>query len=983
MDKYEQHETIFHKGLSASEVEASRQQHGSNVLTPPQREPWWKLFLAKFDDPVIRILMIAAGLAILAGIAESHYTEGLGIIVAVLLATTLAFLNEYKASKEFDLLSKVTDDVPVKVLRDGGFTEVPRKDLVVGDLVHVEVGEETPADGSVVEAVLLQIDESRLTGESNPVTKFTAEQAAKLPPHDTAYAADRVLRGTMVVDGYGMLELTAVGDSTEIGQTARAAAEESGEPTPLNAQLERLSKLIGVVGLAVAVAIYAALVVRGVAMVELSLTAGQWCFFALLVTTVAVVLVRVWLPIVYDGLEFLGSSLEPPAWLETDNVRGWVINLLLGGAVMAVGVAIGWPAGLLPKSVPDWLPADAAEEFLAYFMIAVTIIVVAVPEGLAMSVTLSLAYSMRKMTATNNLVRRMHACETIGAATVICSDKTGTLTRNQMKVSEVNFPSLTRPLTSDGKPTTAERLVVEAIAVNTTAHLSRVPGEPVASLGNPTEGALLLWLDECGFDYIHRRTHFDINYQWTFTTERKYMGTLGVSPVLDKRVLHLKGAPEIVLQRCASVRTADGVQPLNPSIVSKIEEELAQYQARGMRTLAFACHEITGNHEETSIEEVATDLTWLGFVAIADPVRPEVPSAIRACRDAGVRVMMVTGDNPSTSREIARQIDLWTDGDAEKQHLTGDQFGKLDDDQAREAVAELKILSRARPLDKLRLVRLLQQRGHVVAVTGDGINDAPALNHANVGLAMGRTGTAVAKEAADIILLDDSFRSIVNAIMWGRSLYENIQRFVQFQLTINVSALCTALLGPFLGVKFPFTVIQMLWVNLIMDTFAALALATEPPHSAVMQRPPRDPADFIVTKSMTKNIFGVAAIFLVLLVGMLLYFQQHGGIDDSEPSQAGTVFFTVFVMLQFWNLFNARCLGTSRSGLAGLLDNKWFLAIAAAIFLGQVAIVQFGGQVFRTEPLSLRDWLLITAATSLVLIGGECIRFVRRLATSA
>ncbi len=766
--------------------------------------------------------------------------------------------------------------------------------------------------------------------------------------------------------------MTAVGDATEIGETAQAAAEDTEEQTPLNAQLEKLSKLIGVVGFVVAGLTFAALVIRGVAAGEVSLTWQQWCFTAVTTVSVLVALSRVWLPILYDGLEFAGIKVEAPTWLEDDSLSGWLKTVGLGLIVFTLGLGFGYVFRFVPNSLNDWLPPQVGKEFLNYFMIAVTIIVVAVPEGLAMSVTLSLAYSMKKMTASNNLVRRLNACETIGAATVICSDKTGTLTLNEMRVHEADFPCLhNQGITTDIRSQEQE-LIVESICANTTANLMRKPCEAASPLGNPTEGALLLWLDDKGIDYIRHRTNFKMSYQWTFSTERKYMATLGISPTTGNKILHVKGAPEIILARCSRVLTPEGVQRLN-GYKQTIKQALRTYQARGMRTLAFAYHEGAKNHEGLDIEHLAEDMTWLGFVAIADPVRLEVPEAIHACRKAGVLVKVVTGDNSETAKEIARQIGLWEQDDTSDKHITGPEFAQLGDEEAKEVATKLKVLSRARPLDKLRLVKLLQAAGNVVAVTGDGTNDAPALNYANVGLAMGKTGTSVAKEASDIILLDDSFRSIVNAIMWGRSLYQNIQKFILFQLTINVAALGIALLGPFIGIKLPLTVIQMLWVNLIMDTFAALALATEPPNKKVMQSPPRNAKDFIISSAMAKNILGTASIFLVILVGFLLYIQKDS-VDSPERSYDLSVFFTTFVMLQFWNLFNARCFGLKQSAFTKITRNKGFLAIAAAILAGQILIVQFGGSIFRTVPLSIKDWLLIIAGTSVVLWIGEILR---------
>lgn len=960
------------KGLTSTEVEASRQKYGRNILTPPERDPWWKLLLEKFDDPVIRILIIAAIIAVGVGIADGKYAEGIGIIIAILLATTLAFVNEYKANKEFDILNQVNDEAPVKVIRNGNITTVPKKDLVVDDIALIELGEEVPADGEILDAVSLHVNESCLTGESVPVHKVSHEEAAAQPTEDTAYARDRLYRGTMIADGHGIMRLSAVGDKTEVGETARTAAEETEEQTPLNIQLERLSKLIGVVGFTVAALIYTALVIRDIFTGELVLSLHQWYFVGVLKIAIIIALVRVWLPIVYDGFELFGKDVQAPEWLENDSLIGWAKTAGIGLGLLIIGTLFGYLVGLTPGAAESWLPTEIGRNFLTYFMIAVTIIVVAVPEGLAMSVTLSLAYSMRKMTAANNLVRRMHACETIGAATVICSDKTGTLTLNQMQVYEVDFPCL------DGKTTLAreqgkqeEHLIVEAIAANTTAHLDRSSGSSVP-LGNPTEGALLLWLEKMGIDYVLQRDEFPINYQWTFSTDRKYMATLGNSPAASTNILHIKGAPEIILSRCSQVLTPQGKRPLQEQEKADIEAKLHDYQQRGMRTLAFAYQGAPSQH--TDIEAMTHDLIWLGFVAIADPIRPEVPEAIRTCREAGINVTIVTGDNSETAKEIARQIHLWEEHDTEDQHLTGRDFEQLSDEEAEQVVTKLKVVSRARPLDKMRLVKLLQKRKQVVAVTGDGTNDAPALNYANVGLSMGKTGTSVAKEASDIVLLDDSFTSIVKGVMWGRSLYENIQRFILFQLTINVAALGIALLGPFIGVKIPLTVTQMLWVNLIMDTFAALALATEPPHWAVMKRPPRDPHDFILSKAMTKNILTVAAAFLVFFVGLLIYIQGDGVVSLHEL----TIFFTIFVMCQFWNMFNARCLSLTHSAFDHLFENKGFVAIASAIFVGQIFIIQVGGTAFRTVPLSLQEWVIIIVGTSVVLWAGELWRWMQR-----
>jgi Ca2+-transporting ATPase len=961
--------TLRFTGLTPEQVEANRAQYGSNILTPPETEPWWKLYLEKFEDPVIRILIIAAVITILVGIVDGSYVEGVAIVIAILLATTLAFVNEYRAQREFDVLNRVSDDAPTNVIRGGAYVSVARKELVVGDIVLIEEGDELPADGYVREAVSLQINEALLTGESMPVAKIAdAPGTAQMSPDS------HVFRSTLTMTGHGVIEVSAVGNHTKIGEIAREAIADTDEVTPLNAQLERLSKLIGVLGFSIAALTYAALVVHAAAVGDLVLNGQQWTFFAIVVVGVLIMMSRIWLPIVFDAFEIAGRHVKPPRWAQDNSAKGWALSAAAGVGVLAVGILLGSALGLIAPSPDQWLPGEAGIEFLHFFMIAVTIIVVAVPEGLPMSVTLSLAYSMRRMTATNNLVRRMHATETVGAATVICSDKTGTLTLNQMRVREVQFPALGNRTLSRELDLDIEKMIAEAFSVNATANLSRVPGEPVRPLGDTTEGALLLYMHERGIDYIQHRDNFQIDLQLTFSAERKYMGTLGRSVVSETPLLYIKGAPEIVLEQCTRVLTENGIEPLDAEQRLNIEDHIRGYQRRGMRTLGFS-YKPVANENTLTVEQLATEMVWLGYVAIADPIRPEVPTAIQACRDAGIAVKIVTGDNSETAKEIARQIGLWDLADDENPnaHMTGVDFAKLDDDARRAAVRSLKVLSRARPNDKTLLVTTLQSNDEVVAVTGDGTNDAPALNYANVGLAMG-SGTDIAKEASDIVLLDDSFRSIVNAVMWGRSLYQNIQRFILFQLTINVAALGISLLGPFIGVEFPLTVIQMLWVNLIMDTFASLALATEPARWDVMKRPPRKSTDFIISPEMARRILGLGLTFVVVLLGFLLIMGR-----DGITAHELTLFYATFIILQFWNLFNARVLGLNLPTFKGMSENRLFGIIAAAILIGTVLIIQFGGEIFRTTPLSVVEWLVILVATSPVVLVREFLRYSRKL----
>lgn len=883
----------FHLGLTDQEVLQSREKHGVNLLTPPKRPSLLKLYLEKFEDPVVRVLLVAAVFSLIISIIENEYAETIGIIAAILLATGIGFYFEYDANKKFDLLNAVNEETLVKVIRNGRIQEIPRKDVVVGDIVVLETGEEIPADGELIEAISLQVNESNLTGE--PVINKTTVEADF--DEEATYASNLVMRGTTVVDGHGSMKVLRVGDATEIGKVARQSTEQSTEPTPLNIQLTKLANLIGKIGFTVA------------------------------------------------GLAFLIFFIKDVVlYFDFGALNGW----------------------------HDWLPV--LERTLKYFMMAVTLIVVAVPEGLPMSVTLSLALNMRRMLATNNLVRKMHACETMGAITVICTDKTGTLTQNLMQVHEPNFYGL-----KDGGKLADDdisKLIAEGISANSTAFLEETgEGEKPKGVGNPTEVALLLWLNGQNRNYLELRERAQVLDQLTFSTERKFMATLVKSPLIGKKVLYIKGAPEIVLGKCKEV-ILDGRRVDSVEYRSTVEAQLLSYQNMAMRTLGFAFRIVEDNEPDDCVALVSeNNLNFLGVVAISDPIRPDVPAAVAKCQSAGIGIKIVTGDTPGTATEIARQIGLWKPEDTERNRITGVAFAELSDEEALNRVMDLKIMSRARPTDKQRLVQLLQQKGAVVAVTGDGTNDAPALNHAQVGLSMG-TGTSVAKEASDITLLDDSFNSIGTAVMWGRSLYKNIQRFIVFQLTINFVALLIVLLGSIVGTELPLTVTQMLWVNLIMDTFAALALASIPPSESVMNDKPRRSTDFIISKAMRQNIFGVGTVFLVVLMAMIYYFTNA---DGGMTVQRLTVFFTFFVMLQLWNLFNARVFGTTDSAFKGLAKSYGMELIVLAILGGQFLIVQFGGAVFRTEPLDWQTWLIIIGSSSLVLWIGELIRFVKRL----
>ena len=864
-------------GLTDEQVKQSREQHGKNVLTPPQRTSLWNLYLDKYRDPIIQILLVAAFVSLILAFIEKNFMETIGIFVAVFLATTVGFYFERDAAKKFNLLTALCEEQPVKVRRNGKVMEIPRHDVVVGDVVLVEVGDEVPADGELIVCNDLQINESALTGE--PVAEKSLEGGG-----DGAYPRNVILRSTMVMNGRGEFVVTAVGDATEIGKVAKKSTEQTSVETPLHMQLDKLAKMISKVGSVVSVA----------------------AFFIFLIHDI----------------------LTNPVW---------------GGK--------------------DYF--YMAEIVLKYFMMAVTLIVMAVPEGLPMAITLSLALNMRRMLKSNNLVRKLHACETMGAVTVICTDKTGTLTQNKMQVSALEL--------KQGD----EALLDTAIALNSTAELN--DGKPI---GNPTESALLLWLDAQGKDYEELRKQVNVLKQLPFSTERKMMATL--AEVDGETYLFVKGAPEIVMKKCI----------IEDRMQRQSAEELDEWQHKAMRTLAFAYKKIEASimrTSRTSTAEVvalldANDLQLQAIAAIADPIRPDVPAAVQECRHAGIEVKVVTGDTAATALEIGKQIGVFEDEpenigadgsltSLDQQMITGEQWEALSDEEAYERAKDIRVMSRARPTDKQRLVAMLQKRGEVVAVTGDGTNDAPALHYAHVGLSLG-SGTSVAKEASDMTLLDDSFKSIANAVMWGRSLYRNLQRFLFFQLVVNVAALLLVLGGSIIGTEMPLTVTQILWVNLIMDTFAALALASLPPSHEVMKEKPRKASDFIINRSMGAGILFCGISFFVVMFAFLVYCERRGrgGVDTHEL----TWFFTTFVMLQFWNLFNAKALGSNRSAFRHFFQDKGMQLVLLLVLAGQWLIVTFGGEMFRTQPLSLKEWAIIIGSTSLVLWAGELYRAVRR-----
>lgn len=883
------------QGLTSLEVEMSRAKHGSNTLTPPQREPLWHKFISKFSDPIIIILLVALALSlgvacyeyfILGDKSLTHFLEPTGVLLAVLLATGVAFYFEMRSEREFEILNQVNDEVLYTVYRDGHITQVLKADLVVGDIVRLETGEQIPADGTLLEAVSLEVDESSLTGEPMVHKSILPEDADP----DATYPTHYICRGTSVLDGHCVYRIDKVGDATEYGRVFEGAQIDDSVQTPLNRQLGRLAEIITKVSYGIAT------------------------------------------------LVLVGSA---------------IIYALDGGF-----------------STHDW--AHTLSYFLQKIMIAVTVIVVAVPEGLPMSVTLSLAYSMRSMMKTNNLVRRMHACETMGAATVICTDKTGTLTQNRMTIADTYF----------APEYEGSELIKLLMAVNSTAHLDRTTHQPI-TLGNPTEGALLLWLEAQGHDYQRLRDQHPTLSQLTFSTERKYMAT--ITKHEGRRLLLVKGAPEIVMELCQ----------LSDEHTQAYQHQLLTYQNRAYRTIGFAYQWLDQEQEAWTGGHLSiSGLSFVGIVGISDPIRPEVPDAIRSCIEAGIQVKIVTGDTPGTAQEIGRQIGLWDETCSERHIITGVEFASMSDEELMGRVQELRIMSRARPMDKERLVRLLQEQGEVVAVTGDGTNDAPALNRAHVGLSMG-DGTSVAKEASDITILDNSFASITQAVLWGRSLYLNIQRFVLFQMTINVAACLIVLLGAFLGTESPLTVTQMLWVNLIMDTFAALALASLPPNPSVMHQQPRKQTEHIVSPAMSRRIFGLGGAFVLLLVGLMQYLRHTDLEHLSDFSLVGylrhylnfepgtlsgyelSIFFCIFVFLQFWNMFNAKAYRSEGSALRGLMSSSNFLLIALVIIVGQILITSLGGQMFGVTALDLSTWVIVISSTSVVLWLGEGLRLLQ------
>lgn len=942
-------------GLTDAEVLESRRKNGTNILTPPEKDPWWKEFLDKFSDPLIIILLVAGVLAVGISFYEcfglnqdwKSFFEPIGIFLAILLATGLAFIFEQRANKAFQILNQVNDDELVEVMRNRATTTVPRKDIVVDDIVFINTGDEIPADGELLDAVTLSVDESSLTGE--PICRKTITESDF--DSEATYPSNQVLRGTKVMEGHGVMRVLRVGDTTEMGKVFEEAQIDDSVKTPLNEQLDDLADLITNISY-----VFAGLIIVGQLIHYLGWT--NW---------------QAWVLIVPVALFFCLVIKKFEDWSAKKciaTITGFVILFF----VMVIGAF-----AMIHSGADSTAWSLLLSHTLKTLMVAVTLIVVAVPEGLPMAVTLSLAYSMRRMLKTNNLVRKMHACETMGAITVICTDKTGTLTQNRMQVYKTNIYG-----------TPSNDILYEGLAVNSTAQLSDVDGK-IEVLGNPTEGALLLWLKEHGIDYATLRHNTTRLEELPFTTERKYMATT-VNSGTGKRILYVKGAPEIIFTMCTNT----------PGITKNdVEMQLSEYQNHAMRTLGIAYQELSdGDIAIRDGEIVADKLIFLGIIAISDPVRQDVPAAVKEVLNAGIKVKIVTGDTLGTAKEIARQIGLWNDTrDNDRNIITGPEFAKLSDLQLREKVKDLKIIARAKPMDKKRLVEALQANNEVVAVTGDGTNDAPALRVAHVGLSMG-SGTSVAKEASDITIIDNSFSSIGRAVMWGRSLYKNIQRFLLFQLTVNVAACFLVLVGSFIGMESPLSVTQMLWVNLIMDTFGAMALSSLPPTHKVMTEQPRDRKSKILTHSMYFELFGVGFLFFALtlafyclfnyaeVTSLTQIFNVTGGSNNEMTPYEATLLFSIFVWMHFWYMFNARCFETGES-VFKLPLSSGFKTIVAVIIIGQFFITEIAYEFFNVAPmLHTTDWhfnptgaldlLIIIVASSLVLWGREGYQLIKR-----
>lgn len=1016
-----------YSGLTDAQVLESRAKYGVNILTPPEEETFWDkvkdcrhfwlikvigvllvlsvaavlllpmfgislptnvwvgpiillvLFILtyvvaylggewdeeekKFDmDPLITILLAALVLSgaisfyqgVFGGVdGIEPYFEPIGIAIAVLLATGVAHILEAQNEKTFKSLNEVNDETLVKVIRNNNVCQVPRKDIVVGDIVILETGEEIPADCKLLEALNLNVNESSLTGE--PQCMKTTDPA--LFDKDATYPSDHIMKGCTIIEGYCTAEVFAVGDKTDSGKVFEAAQVKEGDATPLSEKLDELAGLITKTSYVLAVLIVVGRLVR---YAFIQPEHSPLMLFAYLGVSI----------LLAAGVFFILQKRK-----NDDNADDLELYQSLAFMLLPlIGVVLYFAIGT--SGAMDW--TGFIKYALDSIMIAVTLIVVAVPEGLPMAVTLSLAFSMKRLMKQNTLPRTMHACETMGATSVICTDKTGTLTKNQMQVYETAFAELANQTLSEDNTSS---LIKECIAVNTTANLDFADPSKIKAIGNPTEGALLLWLHKEGVNYLPLREEAEILDRLPFSTELKYMATIVRSKVSGKKALYVKGAPEIVMGLCK----------ITDDDRKHYDAKLAEYQSKAMRTLGFAYAELKDD-EDVFFEgklSVAT-LSMMGVVAISDPVREDVPAAIRECIDAGIGVKIVTGDTPGTAKEIGRQVGLWTDADTDANILIGQDISNMTDDELRKRLPEVKIISRARPNDKERVVRILKELDYVVAVTGDGTNDAPALNAANVGLSMG-DGTAVAKEASDMTIIDNSFSTIANAVMWGRSLYKNIKRFILFQMTVNVAACLIVLIGAFIGTESPLTVTQMLWVNLIMDTFAALALASLPPTHTVMKEKPRSVNEHIL-KGMGSGILGVGLAFTIILLAILLFFQHTdvtsltnlsfnwGAYNGLSAYELG-LFFTIFVMLQFWNLFNAKAFMTNSSAFKGISwkNTRWFILIALIIFIGQIIIVQIGGEMFNVAQggLKFMDWVIIVVATSLVLWIGEIARLFK------
>ncbi|CAI5514639.1 unnamed protein product, partial [Closterium sp. Naga37s-1] len=918
------------KGISGTDEDIARRQlhFGSNTYPEKPGKTFWYFVWEAMQDTLVQILFVCAIASIAVSIPAEGSLEGLydglGIFIALFLIITVAAISNYRQALQFQKLNREKQKIQIEVTRSGRRCKVWIDDLVVGDIIHLSTGDHVPTDGVVMEGHSLAVNESSITGESENMHKDEANPF--------------ILAGCTIMDGFGEMMVTAVGMRTEWGKVLATITEDSDEPTPLQVRLTRVAELLGIMGITVGVLIFLILSIR---------------------------------------------------YLVTD---------------------------------ADFsnFTADDVSVLLSYFTIAITVLVIAVPEGLPLAVTLTLAFSVTKMMEDNSLVRHLQSCETMGCATTICSDKTGTLTLNEMTVvqawvaGDFHKPHTVRT----GVSTPVAQLLYQAIAVNTSGSVDEPPGMPPVISGSPTEKAILAWGVSFGMRFHETKDQCEVVAVQPFSSTRKRMGVLirtadslttpsatttttttgsstsstatAGSTTLGSLRVHWKGAAEVVLQHCGHyVNSLGSIVPLTEPKRMELERALRDMGKEALRTLGFAFRDFdqrTGvegmpKREDGSVGVPEDDLVYVGFVGIKDPCRVEVPDSVLHCQNAGIVVRMVTGDSVETATAIATECGILTAGGTV---MDGATFRAIHENDLPANVDRLQVLARASPTDKLQLVRALKEMGHVVAVTGDGTNDAPALHEADIGLAMGQCGTEVAKESADIIILDDNFASIVRTVVWGRSVFASIQRFLQFQITVNCVALTLNFISAVVTGDAPLTAVQMLWVDLIQDTLGALALATEPPSDKLLDQPPVGRSQELVSAAMWRNIIGQTVYQLSLLC--VLWFKgmellqlpgppgvprviAKGGEEISEgEKQLVTIIFSSFVFMQIFNQLNSRKL-EEWNVFEGLLVNRLFILIVSIELSVQVLLVELLGQFAGCVRLTLQQWTLC------FLLGAGCVPF--------